>query len=268
MKSGYVYALKNKSLKNNIIKIGETSRAPDIRAKEIYCGATGVPEPFDVAYACSVCDCKLAEIKMHELLDSYRVNQKREFFAISITIAKKFIKDICIEINAEYDKLGKFKVKEIDCTAQKIKKDDVPFDYESLVYIDINDLNEQHLNTSVISSVQKNRIKLIAGIFQDVFPDTMENWINSFLKDDDPEREILVWEDMAKAYMHICSHWSLTKKQKVEVFDLILNRSSLPEKLVLQKIQLKTLSKKQAKFVLSKYKGIPQPILIWDNLGI
>lgn len=263
MKFGYVYALKNKSLKNNIIKIGETSRTPNIRAKEIYSGATGVPEPFDVVYACSVCDCKLAEIKIHEILDSYRVNQKREFFAISMIIVKKFIKNLCVEINKEYDKLGQYKVEEIDCTIKEeaIKNDD-SFDYESLVHVNINDLNEQSLNTSIISNIQKKRIQLIANVFQDVFPDTIENWMNDFSKDAEPEREILIWEDMAKAYMHICSHWSFTKKQKIEVFDLILNRSALPQKLVLQKIQLKALSKKQAKLILEIYQGIPQPVVL------
>lgn len=265
MQSGYVYALANKSFKNNVIKIGETSRTPNIRAKEIYNGATGVPEAFDVVYACSVCDCKLAEQRMHELLDSYRVNQKREFFNIPMFVAKKFIKDICVQINAEYDDEGKYKIKEINSNFQESIKEDTCFDYENLQYVDISNLNEQDIGTSIISEVQKNRIKIIANIFQDVFPDTMKKWIYDFSEDDDPEREILIWEDMAKTYTQICSHWTFTKKQKIEVFALILHRSALPKKLVLQKIQLKVLSKKQAKYVLDKYQGIPQPILLYES---
>lgn len=263
MKFGYVYALTNKSFKNNVIKVGETSRTPNIRAKEIYNGATGVPELFDVVYACSVCDCKLAEQRIHEVLESYRVNQKREFFNMPITNVKKLIKDICIKVNEEYDNLEQFKIKEINSNIEEPIKDDIDFDYKNLQYIDLRDLNEQDFETSLISEIQKNRIKLIANIFQDVFPSTVEKWINDFSKDDDSEREILIWEDMAKAYTQICSHWSFTKKQKIEVFDLILHRSALPPKLVLQKVRLKVLSRKQAKYVLSKYQGIPQPILLY-----
>jgi len=264
MKSGYVYALTNKSFKNNVIKIGETSRTPNIRAKEIYNGATGVPEAFDVVYACSVCDCELAEQRMHELLNSYRVNQKREFFNMPIAIAKEFIKNICVKVNKEYCSLGQFTIEEINSSIKEPIKNDEDFDYKNLQYIDLHNLNEQDLGTSIISEIQKNRIKLIANIFQDVFSDTMEKWINDFSKDDNPEREILIWEDMAKAYTQICSHWSFSKKQKIEVFDLILHRSSLPKKLVLQQVQLKLLSRKQAKYVLSKYQGSPQPILIYQ----
>ncbi len=263
MQSGYVYALTNKSFKNDVIKVGETSRTPNIRAKEIYNGATGVPQAFDVVYACSVCDCKLGEQKIHELLESYRVNQKREFFNIPIVVAKKFIKDICVQVNAEYDNEGKYSIEEIDSSFQTSINEDTNFDSESLQYVDLSNLNEQPIGTSIISELQKNRIKIIANIFHDVFPDSMEKWINDFSKDDDPEREILIWENMAKAYTQICSHWTFTKKQKVEVFDLILHRSSLPKKLVLQKVQLKVLSRKQAKYVLSKYQGIPQPILLY-----
>lgn len=89
MNPGYVYALQNRSFGNNIIKIGMTTREPDVRAKEIYSGASGVPEPFDIAFACKVANCELAENRIHRRFKAYRINNNREFFIITIEIAKK-----------------------------------------------------------------------------------------------------------------------------------------------------------------------------------
>lgn len=61
MNHGHLYVLQNPAFGEYVVKIGLTTREPDVRAKQIYVGATGVPTPFQVAFACSVGDCKSAE---------------------------------------------------------------------------------------------------------------------------------------------------------------------------------------------------------------
>ena len=90
MNPGYIYILQNKSFGNNLIKIGKTTREPNIRAEELS-GASGIPEKFHVSYACQVADCSLAEKEVHHILQSYRSNKKREFFVIVVEIAKKLL---------------------------------------------------------------------------------------------------------------------------------------------------------------------------------
>ena len=98
MNPGYLYILQNKSFGNNLIKIGMTTREPDIRAGELS-RASGIPEKFHISYACQVADCSLAEKEVHHILQSYRSNKKREFFVIAVEIAKRIIVDTCREIN-------------------------------------------------------------------------------------------------------------------------------------------------------------------------
>jgi T5orf172 domain len=98
MNPGYIYILQNNSLGNNHIKIGMTTREPDIRAQELS-RATGVPEQFHITFACKVSDCKLAEKKVHKILNAYRSNAGREFFFIAIKIAKQVVTDICFDLN-------------------------------------------------------------------------------------------------------------------------------------------------------------------------
>ena len=108
---GIVYVLTNPAMPG-LVKIGMTTRNNvDQRMNELY--GTGVPVPFDCAYACrvkvSVCD--KIEKAMHTAFGPYRVNVNREFFKIdpeqAIAILKIFNLEDAVDVTAEV-------VKEID----------------------------------------------------------------------------------------------------------------------------------------------------------
>ncbi|WP_419872770.1 GIY-YIG nuclease family protein [Candidatus Pristimantibacillus sp. PTI5] len=75
MESGFVYILINQSMPG-LLKIGMTTRDTVERVLELS-SATGVPTPFMLAYKKQFANCKLAEEKMHSLLDEYRVSSGR-----------------------------------------------------------------------------------------------------------------------------------------------------------------------------------------------
>ena len=76
---GIVYVLTNPAMPG-MVKIGKTSRAMDARLNELY--STGVPLPFECAYAARVADEGTVERAFHLAFGPYRVNPKREFFSI------------------------------------------------------------------------------------------------------------------------------------------------------------------------------------------
>ena len=76
---GIVYVLTNPAMPG-MVKIGKTSRAMDARLNELY--STGVPLPFECAYAARVPDEGKVERAFHQAFGPYRVNPKREFFTI------------------------------------------------------------------------------------------------------------------------------------------------------------------------------------------
>jgi TPR repeat protein len=80
MESGFVYILLNPSMPG-LLKIGMTTRDTEERVLELS-SSTGVPTPFILAYKRHFANCKLAEEKMHLLLDEYRVSSSREFFKL------------------------------------------------------------------------------------------------------------------------------------------------------------------------------------------
>ena len=77
---GIVYVLTNSAMPG-LVKIGMTTRdSVDARMKELY--STGVPVPFECAYACEVSssDCVKIENALHTAFAPNRVNANREFF--------------------------------------------------------------------------------------------------------------------------------------------------------------------------------------------
>ncbi|MBO6564810.1 MAG: GIY-YIG nuclease family protein [Pseudomonadales bacterium] len=90
-----VYLLTNPSMPN-LVKIGKTNReSVDARLGELY--TTGVPVPFDCAYACKV-DFNLdVEARLHKAFEPSRINPQREFFEIDVDQARVILEILAVE---------------------------------------------------------------------------------------------------------------------------------------------------------------------------
>lgn len=106
--SGIVYVLTNPAMPG-IVKIGKTSRnSVDARLKELY--STGVPVPFECAFAGRVNDEGKTEKAFHLAFGPYRLNPKREFFQIEpeqaiALLDLMIIEDVTPNLQAEADKV-------------------------------------------------------------------------------------------------------------------------------------------------------------------
>ena len=80
VRAGIVYVLTNPAMPG-LVKIGKTSRGNiNERLNELY--STGVPVPFECAFAARVTDEATVEKAFHLAFGPYRLNPKREFFQI------------------------------------------------------------------------------------------------------------------------------------------------------------------------------------------
>ncbi|GAB4184557.1 MAG: hypothetical protein Fur006_22140 [Coleofasciculaceae cyanobacterium] len=267
MEFGYIYALQNKSLGVHHIKIGRTMRKPELRAKELY--ASGVPEPFDVAFACQVADCVVAEKKIHERLKAYRSNQDREFFIITIEVARSVIFNVCRQIN---DSSGYLVENPVVIDSRELDESDQFSDdsgSENLSGVhwfkSLDDLLKLRLSPPGISSLtdeQKQRIEVISAIFENVYSKNAEDWAKDFSRDINPEIEISVWENIAKAFLKIDQVKYLSDEQKKEAFYLLLMRSMMSVSKVLEGYKLSTLSKRAVKEILRGYEARPVMMVV------
>ena len=86
----WVYVLSNPSLPKEYLKIGYTKLKPEERATQIS-SATGVPTPYKVEWAYKCFNGEMVERMTHEKLKASRVNNRKEFFHISLEEAKNNI---------------------------------------------------------------------------------------------------------------------------------------------------------------------------------
>lgn len=271
MNPGYIYALQNNSFGDYLIKIGRTTREPCVRAKEMYAKATGVPEPFNVAFACRVSDCVVAESRIHRRLEVYRHNKGREFFTLPIEVVRKIILSTCQEVNAVFGHSTQdivFIDSEAGDSTDSVFEHGYIGEPHKIIKLTPDEIPKKLLlsppGTSSLSKEQKERVEIITEVFASVHLDAVENWLIDFSRDGDPESEIRVWEDIAKAFLRIHRIKYLNEEQKKEAYFLLLFRSMMPLGDVLKSFHCKTFSKKAAKEVLRGYRARPKPISVRD----
>ena len=98
-KQGYIYILMNPSFPQ-YLKIGQTTRTPEERAKELYWQAkTGIPTRFVEAYEEEVSDCILVEKLVHTKLEKNHWN--KEFFNVPLKDAFKTIRKVIEDLQKE-----------------------------------------------------------------------------------------------------------------------------------------------------------------------
>jgi hypothetical protein len=267
MKTGYIYAFQNRAFGAHVVKIGLTTRAPDVRANEIYTGATGVPVKFEIAAAYSVGDCVAAEKKIHKRLKAFRMNKRREFFRVSPSVASAIILETCQHINNELS-LPQPEIFLFEKSSGQISgmKDSVceinsEEEFESK-WVSLLSLGESPSGTSKLSEEQSDRVKIIGMMLERIFPQSSEDWLDGFTRDSDPEREIRIWECITKSIMSVEEVGFATDEIKNEAFSLLVMRSGSHTKDVLERISLKYFDKKSAKHLLDSYELRPMPIRV------
>ncbi|MCI5150274.1 MAG: hypothetical protein D3916_12955, partial [Candidatus Electrothrix sp. MAN1_4] len=85
-----------------------------------------------------------------------------------------------------------------------------------------------------------------------IFNASLNEMIEEFSRDLNPEKEIIVWENMAKVFQSFDSLPGYNSRQKKEAFNIILFRSIMPESELNEIIKNSSLRKGTIEFLLSK----------------
>ena len=112
-----------------------------------------------------------------------------------------------------------------------------------------------------LSSEQLVRIKEIQIAFAEVNPSTLEETIDNFKRDQNPDHEIAIWTSMSNTYKDFveAKAGKLSIEEKKEVYALILLRSMMSEDEAKKKAGLKLLSDADVKHIFSLYNHAPSP---------
>ena len=110
-----------------------------------------------------------------------------------------------------------------------------------------------------------SRIENIAGMLAEVNSQPAVEWVEDFQRDQNPEKEVVVWEAMAAAYSVFTKDRNLTVEAKKETFGLLLMRSMNDERSVLSEAPLKRLSRADAVALLAAFGRIAGAQGWWIN---
>src|SRR4051812_46034993 len=71
-------------------------------------------------------------------------------------------------------------------------------------WVDPKTIQPGPIRHEALTENQLARIRALHATFAEVDPNPLEKWIDDFKRDADPDRELAVWERMARAYRRYC----------------------------------------------------------------
>ena len=95
--AGRIYVMRSAAHPKDVFKIGLTARGTELRSDELS-SETGALDKFLVVQEWNVVDYVRAEKFIHERLNQYRVNPKREFFQVPYKTIVKVIDQVLEEL--------------------------------------------------------------------------------------------------------------------------------------------------------------------------
>lgn len=115
--------------------------------------------------------------------------------------------------------------------------------------VNVADLKTPPIRHEQLSDEQLRRIKKLHETFAEVDKSSLETWIDNFKRDMNPDREIAVWERMAKAYTNYNSQKELSPEAKTDVFQTLLMCSMSSQEEDIKSLDLKVLSQDEARTI-------------------
>jgi hypothetical protein len=118
------------------------------------------------------------------------------------------------------------------------------------VWVDPKTISEGPIQHESLTPEQLARIDKIHQTFAEVDSSTREKQIDGFKRDLHPDRELEMWEQMAKSYQRFVDARHLSLEAKKEVFKVVLMRSMASEEEALDHLKLNILSRDEAKAIM------------------
>ncbi len=127
----------------------------------------------------------------------------------------------------------------------------------------LQDIQENKIVHESLSAKQVNRITEIQQALIEVNNTSLEDTIENFKRDANPDNEIEIWEAIAGTYQQVIK---ATPKaplaEKQEIYNLLLMRSMMSNDEVLSQSNLTTISKEKATGILNQYNLEEKPFIV------
>ena len=124
---------------------------------------------------------------------------------------------------------------------------------EGTVWVDASQLRRGEPKFFQFGEDLRDNIRAIKATFDEVSPQSLEEWEDGFRRDADPKREIDLWLHMADVFDRATEEKSLTLEQKRDYFRVIVACSNAPRDQVLFVADRKVISRSEAEQVVTLF---------------
>jgi|GEM_PF-2457692 len=107
-----------------------------------------------------------------------------------------------------------------------------------------------------------SRIKATTDIFEPIDGISHEQAVDMYKRDIDPESNLMIWEEMARAFTSFCQEGCQLLSRKKEVYKALLLASMFPEEDVFNQLEPQILTADDVKKLNALYTLTPQPIAV------
>jgi hypothetical protein len=106
------------------------------------------------------------------------------------------------------------------------------------------------------------RIKATTDTFEVVDGIAYEDAVDLYKRDVNPEENLVLWEEMARAYKIFCKSRCTSTDERMDVYRSLLLRTMYTESEALRKSRLKVLQPSEAAAAMQLYRLPPKPIAV------
>ncbi len=119
--------------------------------------------------------------------------------------------------------------------------------------VNISDLKMPSIRHEQLNDDQLRRIKKLQETFAEVDKSSLETWIDNFKRDMNPDKEIAVWERIAKNYTKYISQRELSLEGKEDTLKTLLMCSMSSDEEDIKLLKLKVLSQDEAQKMCQEF---------------
>lgn len=91
---------------------------------------------------------------------------------------------------------------------------------DGVVYVHVDQVEAGPIRHEALPPGLIERIRAIAELVEEVYPQTQEEWLDGFRRDSDPEAEVRLWEKIAAKYHHLAAG-APDLETKTDIFHVI-----------------------------------------------
>jgi hypothetical protein len=113
-----------------------------------------------------------------------------------------------------------------------------------------------------LTPTQRARIEAVHTVLAEVDGGPLEQWIEDFSRDQNPDRELEIFEAIAAAFTGFVADKQFDLAQRKEAYSLLLARSTSPVEVVLAELAPQHLTPEQRRALLAGYRLEPRPITV------